>query len=91
LQRQTARSSPKKVILASSDFKILYPNEIISRFTIASKPKVAVATNVNFANTNYSFKKSSLPESFSDCRQSPLFQADFCYVEACKPDKKLVQ
>ena len=30
-------------------------------------------------------------KELTDCRQSPLFQADFCYVEACKPDKKLVQ
>lgn len=38
------------------------------------------------------FVKGSLKYNFlSDCRQSPLFQADFCYVEACKPDKKLVQ
>ena len=36
-------------------------------------------------------KNAAAPSRSSDCRQSPLFQADFCYVEACKPDKKLVQ
>ena len=43
-----ALSSPIKVIFPFSEASILYPKFCISRFTTASRPKVAVAINSNF-------------------------------------------